>query len=156
MDMTRTQVQQEAPPTSQYIASSGGGCSVHSEELDRQHDTLVLLMSELVCRDVEGADKQDQAALLDQLCTFTQEHFQAEEAYMRATGYDRLDIHGLIHTKLIAKLREHMQVFRSGSGRLGLNLLTFFEFWLAAHMNGADQHYARHVASQKEHAPGAR
>jgi hemerythrin-like metal-binding protein len=154
--MPRAQAEPDAPPVSQHMAWDAQAYSLQADEMDRQHDTLLLLMNELVRRDVEGADKQDLSELLDELCSLTLAHFQAEEACMQATGYGRLDIHGLIHSKLIAKLREHMQVFRDGNGRLGRTLVSFFEFWLAAHIKGADQHYARHVSSQNERVRTAR
>jgi hemerythrin len=154
--MSRVKGAVPAQPMSQTTPWKPRAYSLHGHEMDRQHDTLILLMSELVRRDIEGAGKQDQSKLLEELCALTLEHFQAEEEHMRTTGYGRLDIHGLIHTKLIAKLREHMQSFQEGSGRLGRTLVSFFEFWLAAHIKGADQHYARHVASQNERARAAR
>jgi hemerythrin len=156
MIMSRAQFAEGAPPTSQYLSWSPRTYCMHADEVDRQHDTLILLMNELVRRDLEGAEKEEQSALLNELCSLTIEHFQAEEACMRATGYTRLDIHAIIHTKLVAKLREHLQVFQDGGGRLGRDLVSFFEFWLAAHIKGADQHYARHVASLNARARDAR
>jgi hemerythrin len=118
------------------------------DEMNRQHDILIALINELAHRNQERPSKEELTELLDQLCSLTLQHFEAEEAYMRATGYARADIHCLIHRKLIAKLFEHVAMFNAGEGKLDHKLSSFLDFWLAAHINGADQYYTRHVAEQ--------
>jgi hemerythrin len=141
---------------SQFISYDPRTHSLHMDAIDRQHDTLILIMNELVRQDAQGASKEDLGLLLEELRSLTVRHFQAEEAYMRATGYARLDIHGLIHAKLIARFQDHVKSFENGNGRLGHRLQSFLEFWLAAHIKGVDRHYAQHVATRSAQTRAAR
>lgn len=117
-------------------------------EMDDQHQRLVALMNQLAKRDESGASKEELLTLLQQLGNFTVQHFREEEAYMLQMGYPQLDTHKKIHRELVGKLREHVQEFQSGSGRLGQQLLGFLKFWLSAHIKGIDRQYAQHAHRQ--------
>lgn len=54
----------------------------------------------------------------------------------------------VIHRDLLLKLEQHINQFKSGNGRLGVGLLSFLKFWLAAHITGADRQHARHAQSR--------
>jgi hemerythrin len=119
--------------------------SLRLEEMDRQHRFLTALIDGLGKRAAQGASKAELSGLLHQLSDYTVQHFQAEEAYMAATSYPKLDTHQLIHRDLLIKLHEHVSEFKAGSGKLGHRLTSFLKFWLAAHINSVDTYFARHV-----------
>jgi hemerythrin len=116
--------------------------ALDAEAMDRQHQVLVAIMDELAQRDAELAPKEELSALLRRLADRTAQHFEAEEAYMARTGYPKLDTHCIIHRSLLAALREHLQKFEAGGGRLGHKLLSFMKYWLVAHINSVDRHHS--------------
>jgi hemerythrin-like metal-binding protein len=115
------------------------------DEMDCQHENIIWLMDNLSRRDTERASKAELANWLDTLRECTARHFKEEEAYMAATGYPKLDVHQVMHRDLLIKLDEHMSRFNSGSGRLGVGLLSFLKYWLAAHITGFDRQVHRHA-----------
>jgi hemerythrin len=121
-----------------------GKHSLWIEEMDSQHETIIWLMDDLARRDADRASKADLMTLLDTLRECTVRHFKEEEAYMAATGYSKLDVHQVMHRDLLIKLDEHMSRFKSGGGRLGVGLLSFLKYWLAAHITGFDRQFPRH------------
>lgn len=123
-----------------------GKHSLWIDEMDCQHQTIVWLMDNLSRCDADRASKAALSSQLDTLREYTVRHFKEEEAYMAATGYPKLDVHQVIHRDLLIKLDEHVNRFKSGSGRLGVGLLSFLKYWLAAHITGADRHYPRHAS----------
>lgn len=123
-------------------------CEKHSlwiDEMDSQHQSIVLLMNSLFRRDGERAPKAELRTLLEALRQCTARHFKEEEAYMAATGYPKLDVHQIIHRDLLAKLDVHVERFNAGAGRLGADLLSYLRYWLTAHITGVDRHYAAHA-----------
>jgi hemerythrin-like metal-binding protein len=118
---------------------------VQAEEIERQHETMIALMKDLGERASAGASRAVLADLLQRLSDYTVLHFQAEEAYMAATSYPKLDTHRLIHRDLLIRLREHIRGFETGNGRIGHPLTSFLKYWLAAHINSVDIHFARNA-----------
>lgn len=126
-----------------------------SAEMERQHEQLLLLVRDIAAGARSGASKRELSELLDDLARFTRQHFGAEEEYMVATEYARADVHRLIHQRLLSRLHEHIYAFQTGSGKLSHELLSFLEFWLAAHLHTVDEHFERHVASRAVGPAGA-
>jgi len=112
-------------------------------EMDKQHQALLSLMTSLIRRDAERAPRAELSSLLSMLCDCTVQHFKEEEAYMAATGYQKLDVHQIIHRDLLLELDEQVSRFEAGNGRLGAPLLSFLKFWLSPHITGVDRQYAR-------------
>lgn len=125
------------------------------DEMDSQHEALVLLMSSLFRRDGERACKAELMTLLETLRESTARHFKEEEAYMAATGYPKLDVHQIIHRDLLLKFDEHIDRFSAGSGRLGAGLLSYLRYWLAAHITGVDRQHGRHTLRRSATGEGA-
>jgi hemerythrin-like metal-binding protein len=122
--------------------------SLQIHEMDRQHEILTALMNALTVRARAGASKAELSDLLKQLSEHTVLHFEAEEVYMEAMGYPKLDTHKLIHRDLLLRLGEHLRVFESGAGRLSHPLKSFLTYWLSTHINSVDVHDVRN-ASQR-------
>ncbi len=114
--------------------------------LDVEHEELVALMTRIIKRDAESALKAELSLLVRQLLVRTEHHFAEEEAYMRDTGYTRLDTHQIMHTQLLETLRRHVTEFEAGNGKLGTRLITFLKFWLMTHINGMDRDIANRAA----------
>lgn len=115
------------------------------DEMDCQHDAILSMLESLLQLDADRASKAELSSSLEALRDYTACHFEAEEAYMAATGYAKLDVHQVIHRDLLIRLDEHRQRFERGGERLGAALYSFLKFWLAAHITGVDQQYPRHA-----------
>jgi hemerythrin len=123
-------------------------CSLQIEEMDRQHETLIALMSALGERAEEGASKEELSDRLKELSDYTVLHFGAEEACMEAMSYPKLDTHRLIHRDLLIRLREHVGSFEAGDGTLSHRLTSFLKFWLTTHIKSVDMHDARRLSQR--------
>jgi hemerythrin-like metal-binding protein len=119
------------------------GNAARVEALDAEHEELMALMTKIIKRGTESALKAELFLLLRQLLTRTQQHFTHEEAYMRDTGYARLDTHQIMHAQLLEALRKHVTEFEAGDGALGPRVVTFLKFWLMTHMSGMDEDILR-------------
>jgi hemerythrin-like metal-binding protein len=117
--------------------------------MDREHIQLIAIMNRLASRSAAGAPKNDILQLLDELGSFTVQHFSDEEAFMANAGFPGLATHKRIHAELVQTLRQHVETYRgNSSAKLGPELLDFLKFWLGAHICGIDRRYAQHVHQQ--------
>jgi len=127
-------------------SEDGTANATRAEALDAEHRGLVALMLEIIERNAESASKAELSLLLRQLSSRTEHHFTAEEAYMRNTGYSKLDTHQIMHTQLLATLRKHVIEFEAGGAKLGVRLITFLKFWLMTHFNGMNNDIPRRAS----------
>ena len=150
-----TRVDGAYPPSRRVFSRPPASPSREAADQDRQHERLIALIRELVESDRTRAPKREMSDMLDDLSLLTRQHFRAEEECMQAARYARVDIHALIHSRLLTKLHEHIHAFKTGPGRLSCAFLSFLEFWLAAHIGGVDQHFARHLETSNAEATRA-
>ena len=122
--------------------------SVGIESIDLQHHYLIDLISRLSL-ELEGGDTEYQAALIDELSSYTKQHFVGEENIMYRLGYPGLEKHRECHQQLLEAL----------NGQIGLYLLDMLEAeeiisflvkWLLLHMVQEDQKIAQFLAETKK------
>ena len=96
---------------------------------------------------------------LESLADQAREHFNHEEALMRAIDYPDLAAHRSEHALLLAEYVEMVRdLERQATSHLDAETLAALQHWLVGHMVGADRDYANHYAtliqSPEEQAPG--
>src|SRR5664279_4966655 len=71
--------------------------SVNNEELDGHHKILFNILNKLYenCMDDANANRLDQ--LIEELISYSNYHFTAEEQHMRNSGYAEIDRHMIEH-----------------------------------------------------------
>ncbi len=115
------------------------------DDMDHEHHTLIEKMN--IFLELLNSNKlSDIQAAYGDLATFTVKHFAHEEKYMESIGFPELDHHKKLHKNLVTKVLEYKQGLDQGK----LNkqaIANFLKNWLAIHIVGQDQRYARHSRS---------
>lgn len=120
------------------------------EAMNREHRTLLDLMSKLHAACQAGASRASIIASLDLLGRFTVQHFKDEEAYMEQIQYADRRGHAGIHKNLLAKFEEHRNKFVHGKDAvLPAAFFDFLKLWLQSHILGVDMRYGGKAAARK-------
>jgi hemerythrin len=120
----------------------GDSMSVGVEALDRDHRFLVTLIDRLASMDDLG-NAPEVEHVLDDLVRYTEEHFEREEEYMRATDYPDLVRHQRLHEEMVKKIEKlRMQFFLGEKEHIGHQTLDFLIHWLQHHVLGEDMKYS--------------
>jgi hemerythrin len=117
--------------------------SVHVDDMDREHQKIIVLMNRLHELYKQGAPATEQGKALTALAEYTVKHFADEEAYMGRIGYPGLLVHKGVHKHLLERVGQFVAAFKA-SGKLGDDLFAFLKMWLSAHICGVDMKYAHH------------
>lgn len=116
------------------------------DQIDEQHQHLFALMNQVweavfsFATETAGITSR----LVLELEQYAQAHFAEEEAFMRETGYPRLDSHRKAHAAFVARIHEEKEAILAGN-RVSLDLLLFLRDWLISHILVADRDYAGHA-----------
>ena len=121
--------------------------SVHVSAMDDEHQILIKKMNALHAAHVAKVGRDELGRLVSDLGSYTAKHFADEEAYMARIGYEGLEMHKLIHKKLLEQLGEHVTAFGK-TGVLGEAIFPFLSFWLTAHIRGIDRKYTPSATAQ--------
>ena len=123
--------------------------SVGVEDLDQDHRFLVTLIDRLASMDDLGNTPEIEH-VLDDLVRYTEEHFEREEEYMRATDYPDLARHQRLHEEMVKKIEKlRLQFFLGEKEHIGHQTLEFLTHWLQNHVLGEDMKYS------PQHRPAA-
>jgi hemerythrin-like metal-binding protein len=116
--------------------------SVNNPEFDRHHQHLYSLVNRLHDAMLSGQAKETMSGILDELISYTQGHFAAEEAFMIARAFPGLAAHKAEHTKLAGQVLEFRDRFRAGGAPITLELMHFLRDWLQNHIQRSDKLYS--------------
>ena len=115
--------------------------SVGVGTLDAQHTVLIETVNDLHAAMMKGQARAVAGTILQNLVTYTVDHFAAEEAMMEQTKYPGLPAHRLIHRELTKQVGDYIARLEKGEITLGVHLLNFLSDWLTKHIQGEDQKY---------------
>ncbi len=115
------------------------------ELIDGQHASLFEAVNQLHDAMRAGTSRQELSRILAFLRTYTLEHFQMEEAFMRDTGYPELEAHRTEHTNLLQQVRELEAKHAAGSMTLSLTVMAFLKGWLEHHILEVDRKLVAHL-----------
>jgi len=111
--------------------------SVHNHQIDAQHQE----MFDLTNRMLQAQEPSEVRGLLMQLYKHTREHFEAEEAHMRATHYPDLAAHAASHNHLLGRLNEVSEAV--GQGRMDKSAIEHLVLdWAVRHTGHDDARFA--------------
>jgi len=108
-------------------------------EIDADHQHLVDLVNRLHTETSRGEGRQIVDALLDELVSYTREHFAREERLMVAHGYARVDEHGRQHRALIGDLDKLVRTHAQGSITTAAQVSLLLRDWLSLHIRRTDR-----------------
>ena len=115
--------------------------SVKNILIDNQHKKLIGFINDLHSAMKEGKAKNVLNKLLDDLVTYTKEHFRTEERMMQTAGYTNLYEHKSEHDKLTQKVIDLQQKYNEGKANLTFEIMTFLQTWLVNHIEKTDKKY---------------
>jgi hemerythrin len=121
--------------------------SVGNAEIDGQHQRLVELVNELHDAMRAGKGKTVIASTLDDLLSYTEYHFSAEEDLFDGTGYPRVDLHKQKHAELLQQATELAEKHEKGELMLSIKVLDFLKDWVTVHILQEDMGYRSYIPS---------
>ena len=113
--------------------------------MNDQHQVLIGLMNKLYVRHGARANKFELTKLLTDLRDYTVRHFREEEAMLASIDYPQLEMHKLIHEKLLSDFAKHFDAFTAGPGILAPAFFEFLRLWLTAHIMHIDRKYGQYA-----------
>ncbi len=113
--------------------------------IDREHKKLVGLINELYEAMREGKGNEMLGSIIGNLSRYTVTHFKNEEKIFEKFGYPQADNHIRLHQLFVKKVADFEEKFNSNKLSLTLEVLDFLKTWLADHIKGADQSYAKYL-----------
>ena len=116
--------------------------SVNNNQLDGHHKTLFDIFNRLydICMIPDNAHRVDQ--IIDELISYTNYHFSAEQQYMRDIGYMDIYSHILLHQGFKQKIIYLKQVGNNNVPRATRELIAFLGKWLLNHVVTEDNKYS--------------
>jgi hemerythrin len=115
--------------------------SVKVKKFDDQHKKLVELVNQLHDAMRSGQGNAMLGVVLQQLISYTANHFSEEEKVMAANGYPDLAAHKVEHEKLVTQVLDLQKKFQAGSSMLTITVMNFLKDWLTNHIQGVDKKY---------------
>jgi len=125
--------------------------NLHIIELDKQHQNIANIINKLYhfLQLPQGADndleiREFMAELIKQI----ELHFQLEEQYMEASGYQELKYHRQEHMLLKAELKDYSRKVINGKLKLNKKVLNALRNCLISHIMCSDMDFAKHYHQQ--------
>lgn len=107
--------------------------------LDADHRALIALVNELHTATSQGLGQDVVADVMEQLITYTEQHFAREERVMAASKFVHFEEHKLSHQALIKQLHALQARYGTGSITTASQLSTLLRDWLSLHIRRADR-----------------
>jgi hemerythrin-like metal-binding protein len=120
--------------------------SVGVVTMDEQHKRFFVMINELhqAMKQARGADALGR--ILNELASYTEYHFSAEEAAMEAAAYPDLAAHKELHNQFIAKVADFQHRFNAGDRSIILDAMNTVKEWLIHHIQKVDKKYGPYVS----------
>lgn len=122
--------------------------SVNISEIDRQHQTLFALFSELYEAMQQGHGNEVVGRVLTSVLDYTTYHFEYEENLLRQYGYADGAAHRAEHAKLAQQARTLERRFQDGQNHVTIATLKFLNDWLNDHILSSDRKLAAFLVAK--------
>lgn len=117
--------------------------------IDGDHQKLIDMVNRLHEVMQEGRGKDVLGKVLNNLITYTKEHFRREEDLMQRIGYAGRAAHLHEHEKLLQQVMDLQDKFESGAATLSIQVLHFLRDWLINHIGKSDKALAEVVRTEQ-------
>jgi hemerythrin-like metal-binding protein len=116
--------------------------SVNNEELDNHHKALFGILNRLYdnCLGKDIPNCLD--PIVEELVSYSEYHFSAEEQYMKRIEYKEIDRHVLEHRAFTQRTVHLQQVVNKNDFELMKELIVFLGNWLLHHVMEEDKKYS--------------
>ncbi len=113
-------------------------------EIDDQHKVLVDLINEIYMIMKQGNGLEPMATVIEELTSYTAEHFRYEEGLLERAKYPDIKRHKEIHVSVVNKVLAYKKQLENGS--LDVNeFMSFVSDWLSRHIKAEDRQYVPYV-----------
>lgn len=109
--------------------------------IDQDHMHLVDLVNQLHTATTDGVGQEVVMKIMQQLVTYTMEHFTREEQTMAAARFPGLKQHQASHQQFISDLDVLIRQFASGSISVAAQLSALLRDWLSLHIRRSDREF---------------
>jgi len=116
--------------------------SVKVKRFDEDHQQLFSIINELHEGMSQGRGKEILHDVLIKLLRYTERHFIAEEAVMKALNYPGLTTQVDQHRIFTKKIMEVANQYKAGTTGLSIDVLDFLTKWLSQHIVAVDKQYS--------------
>jgi methyl-accepting chemotaxis protein len=124
-----------------------GALAVGHAEIDRQHQVLIEIANRLNNAMHSGAGRAACSSILDELVTYTVNHFGFEQKLMEKHRYPDREAHLAAHRQLIDDVSKFKRQYEAG-GTISVELMGFIRDWLVNHILKVDRALARDLAGR--------
>ena len=116
--------------------------SVNNNELDAHHKNLFVIFNRLYgnCLKQDNANCID--PILEELVSYANYHFTAEEHHMRNVGYKEIDKHILEHRSFTQKTLQLQDVANKDEAQATRELILYLRNWLLNHIIKEDKKFS--------------
>lgn len=123
--------------------------SVNNEELDNQHQRLFDMINALF--QAIGSDDANVIipAVIQDLTSYSQEHFETEERYMTDCEYPGLEKHKQQHKEFCNKVSEWHTLNTDEPDKFAAEAIDYLYYWLTNHILSEDKSYAPCLKNRK-------
>ena len=117
--------------------------SVGVGEIDAQHKVLVDMINRLNDAMKIGQGKAALEKILNEMVSYTANHFSTEECYMTSFSYSGIALHKQEHQAFVDQALKLVKDFASGKVTITLEVMQFLKTWLTKHIQGTDKLYTK-------------
>jgi methyl-accepting chemotaxis protein/hemerythrin len=118
------------------------------DQIDQQHQKLILLLNILYDAMMEGKGKGKLEQLLTELVEYTKYHFKSEEELFEKFSYKGKAVHIKEHNDLREKVMDFSIKIKAGQGVITQDILKFLKAWINNHILSEDKKFALDIASK--------
>jgi hemerythrin-like metal-binding protein len=122
--------------------------SVRIRRFDEDHQQLFGIVNELHENMKKGHGKDVLESVLTKLLTYTKEHFAREESALKTYGYPEAKCHLAQHAAFADKVNGFVQEYKTGTGGLSAEVLSFITEWLTSHIMACDHQYGEFLKAK--------
>ncbi len=115
--------------------------SVGISIIDEEHKKFIDIINKAIVAK-EQSDKPERVKeVLQEMTKFAQEHFKAEENYMREFNYPEYEYHSKEHSDFFNKTLAYFDRVFKGDYNVSNELIEFLKQWLVNHIQVTDRQY---------------
>ncbi|MDU2063736.1 MAG: bacteriohemerythrin [Sporomusaceae bacterium] len=115
--------------------------SVNILAMDKDHQKLIEMISNLHQAMKSGQSKTILTPLLSNLTHYAQDHFASEEKYLSSIGSSELVTQKQQHVTFLNKIGEFKSTYEAGNTTLAIQILPFLNNWFLNHIMQMDMKY---------------
>jgi hemerythrin len=116
--------------------------SVNNEELDKHHKAIIDILNRLYDNCISNSTRNCLEPIVDELVSYADYHFAAEEQHMRNIGYKDIEKHISEHKSFTTKVLQLQQLLNNDDYEFTKELIVFLGGWILEHVMKEDKKFS--------------